>query len=82
MLAKCLLEKIAIDAADIFSARAVCRPDDFVSHIGMSIAREDESNLDAAIWHMERAFEVQPSSETRSGRTEATARQTRRHGAA
>ena len=27
----------------------------------MSIIREDESNLDAAIWHMERAFDVQPS---------------------
>src|SRR4030042_876825 len=27
----------------------------------MSIIREDESNLDAAIWHMERAFEAQPA---------------------
>jgi tetratricopeptide (TPR) repeat protein len=36
-------------------------PDDFVAHIGMSIIREDEDNLDAGIWHMERAFEVQPS---------------------
>ena len=26
----------------------------------MSIIREDEGNLDAAIWHMERAYEVQP----------------------
>jgi competence ComEA-like helix-hairpin-helix protein len=26
----------------------------------MSIIREDEGNLDASIWHMERAFEVQP----------------------
>ena len=26
----------------------------------MSIIREDEGNLDAAIWHMERAFESQP----------------------
>ncbi len=27
----------------------------------MSIIREDEGNLDAAIWHMEKAFEAQPS---------------------
>ena len=26
----------------------------------MSIIREDEGNMDAAIWHMERAYEVQP----------------------
>ena len=36
-------------------------PDDFIGNLGMSIIREDEGNLDAAIWHMERAFEVQPS---------------------
>jgi tetratricopeptide (TPR) repeat protein len=36
-------------------------PDDFVAQIGMSIIREDEGNLDAAIYHMERAFEIQPS---------------------
>ncbi len=63
LLAKCLLEKNRhMDAADIFQRVLSAVPDDFVSHIGMSIAREDESNLDAAIWHMERAFEVQPSS--------------------
>ena len=27
----------------------------------MSIVREDEGNIDAAIWHMERAFETNPS---------------------
>jgi hypothetical protein len=35
--------------------------DDFVSQLGMSIIREDEGNLDAAIWHMERAFESKPA---------------------
>lgn len=49
------------DAADIFQRVLSVEPDDFVSHVGMSIIREDEGNLDAAIWHMERAFEVQPS---------------------
>src|SRR3990170_8518587 len=49
------------DAADIFQRVLSSIPDDFISHLGMSIIREDEGNLDAAIWHMERAFEVQPS---------------------
>lgn len=47
-------------AADIFQRVLSAIPDDFVSHIGMSIIREDEGNVDTALWHMERAFEVQP----------------------
>ena len=49
------------DAADIFQRVLSSVPDDFVSHVGMSIIREDEGNLDEAIWHMERAFDVQPA---------------------
>jgi len=49
------------EASDIFQRVLSTIPDDFVSQIGMSIIREDEGNLDAAIWHMERAYEVQPS---------------------
>ena len=49
------------DAADIFQRVLSAVPDDFVSHVGMAIVREDEGNLDAAIWHMERAFETNPS---------------------
>ncbi|MGD2251902.1 MAG: tetratricopeptide repeat protein [Anaerolineales bacterium] len=49
------------DAADIFQRVLSAIPDDFVSHIGMAIIREDEGNLDASIWHMERAFEANPS---------------------
>ncbi len=48
------------EAADILQRVLSVIPDDFVSQIGMSIIREDEGNLDAAIWHMERAYEVQP----------------------
>ena len=48
------------NAGDIFQRVLSSIPDDFISHIGMSIIREDEGNLDAAIWHMERAFESQP----------------------
>ncbi len=49
------------EATDIFQRVLASTPDDFVSHIGLSIIREDEGNLDVAIWHMERAYEVQPS---------------------
>ncbi len=49
------------EATDIFQRVLSAIPDDFVSHIGMSIIREDEGDLDGAIWHMERAFDAQPS---------------------
>jgi tetratricopeptide (TPR) repeat protein len=49
------------EATDILTRILSVVPDDFVSQIGMSIIREDEGNLDAAIYHMERAFEVKPS---------------------
>ena len=49
------------DAGDILQRVLSSVPEDFVSHVGMSIIREDEGNLDEAIWHMERAFEVQPA---------------------
>ncbi len=49
------------EATDILTRILSVIPDDFVSQIGMSIIREDEGNLDAAIYHMERAFEVKPA---------------------
>lgn len=50
------------EASDVLQRVLSCLPDDFVSQVGMSMIREDEGNLDAAIFHMERAFEAQPSS--------------------
>ena len=62
LLAKAYLElQRYADALDILQRILSVVPDDFIAHIGMSIIREDESNLDAAIWHMERAFDIQPS---------------------
>ena len=61
MLGKAYLESQRYgNAADILQRVLSAVPDDFISHVGMSIIREDEKNLDAAIWHMERAFETQP----------------------
>src|SRR5689334_16646165 len=62
LLGKALLEESRHgDAADIFQRVLSVEPDDFISHVGMSIVREDEANVDAALWHMERAFEVNPA---------------------
>jgi len=62
LLGKAFLESQRYgDAADIFQRVLSSSPDDFVSNVGMSIVREDEGNLDEAIWHMERAFEIQPA---------------------
>ncbi len=62
LLGKAYLEaKRFGDAADIFQRILSAVPDDFVSHIGMAIVREDEGNIDSAVWHMERAFETNPA---------------------
>ncbi|MBU2611546.1 MAG: hypothetical protein KJ606_11485, partial [Chloroflexi bacterium] len=62
LLGKALLEVRRYgDAADIFQRILMAVPDDFVAHVGMSIIRDDEAKADEAIWHMERAFEIQPS---------------------
>jgi tetratricopeptide (TPR) repeat protein len=61
LLGKAFLESQRYsEAADILQRVLSALPDDFISQIGMSIIREDEGNLDASIWHMERAYEVQP----------------------
>ena len=61
-IGKAYLEDNQYSAAlDIFQRILSSVPNDFVSHIGMSIIHEDEGNINEAIWHMERAFEVQPA---------------------
>ena len=49
------------EAVDVFSRVLMSVPDDFVSHVGMSIINDEQNRLDDSIWHMERAFESQPS---------------------
>jgi tetratricopeptide (TPR) repeat protein len=48
------------NASDIFLRILSSVPDDFISHVGMSVIREEEGNLGAAVQHMEKAFESQP----------------------
>lgn len=62
LLGKAYLEAKRYDeAVDVFQRVLMAVPDDFVSHVGMSIIRDDQGKLDESIWHMERAFESQPS---------------------
>ncbi len=62
LLGKAHLEQQRIsDATDIFQRVLSAIPDDFIANVGMSIIREDENNLDTAIWHMELAYEAQPA---------------------
>jgi tetratricopeptide (TPR) repeat protein len=61
-LAKALLEKKSnSEARDIFNRVLAVYPDDFISHVGLSIIYENEGNLDASIWHMELAYDMEPS---------------------
>jgi tetratricopeptide (TPR) repeat protein len=48
------------NASDIFLRVLSSVPDDFIAHVGMSVIREEEGNLAAAVIHMEKAFEKQP----------------------
>ncbi|MBE0672836.1 MAG: tetratricopeptide repeat protein [Anaerolineales bacterium] len=62
MLGKAYLEaKRYNEAVDVFGRVLMAVPGDFVSHVGLSIINDEENKLDDAIWHMERAFEAQPS---------------------
>ncbi len=62
LLGKAYLEaKRYSEAVDVFQRLLIAVPDDFVAHVGMSIIADDQGRLDDAIWHMERAFEVQPA---------------------
>ncbi|HIE24713.1 MAG TPA: tetratricopeptide repeat protein, partial [Anaerolineales bacterium] len=62
LLGKAYLEaKRFNDAGDIFSRVLTSVPNDFVSHIGMSMIADEKNKANEAIWHMQRAFEAQPS---------------------
>lgn len=59
LLGKAHLESRRYDEAEkIFVRVLAVLPDDFISHLGMSVVKEEQENLDAAIWHMERAYEL------------------------
>ncbi len=56
-----LEEKKFKESAAIFEKILTIVPDDFVSHVGMSSIKEEQQDLDSAIFHMELAYDTQPS---------------------
>ncbi|MFN8598769.1 MAG: tetratricopeptide repeat protein, partial [Anaerolineae bacterium] len=64
VLGKALLEKgDDAAAADVFQRVLSVDPEDFVARVGLSIIHDRAGQLDSAIWHMERAFDLMPSNE-------------------
>ncbi|MBK7895820.1 MAG: tetratricopeptide repeat protein [Anaerolineaceae bacterium] len=60
VLGKAMLEKQDYDAADLFLRILGADPNDFISHVGLSIIYKEQSQYDQALWHLERAYEIQP----------------------
>ena len=61
VMGKAMLEKKEYAAAnDLFLRILGADPNDFISHVGLSIIYKEESQYDQALWHLERAFEIQP----------------------
>ena len=65
LLGKAFLEKQEFDFANtIFEKILRVEPDDFVSHIGISIIAESFGNLQKSLNSMRRAYELEPSNES------------------
>ena len=65
LLAKAYLDKKQFDLALLLFEKILeIDPDDFVSHIGISIISENFGNLERALESMQRAYEIQPSNES------------------
>lgn len=50
-------------AEDMFRRVLSGDPEDFVARVGMSIVADRQGDLQRAVWHMERAFELNPNNE-------------------
>jgi tetratricopeptide (TPR) repeat protein len=60
-LGKALLEQgDYAGAVDVFQRVLSAVPDDFIAHVGLAIVHKAGNRAKQALWHMERAFEVEP----------------------
>lgn len=48
-------------AADLFQRVRSADPENVVALVGLSIVHEQQKQIEEAIWHLERAFEIQPA---------------------
>jgi len=61
LLGQALLEQDEYSAAeDVFQRILGALPNDLTVHIGLSIIGQETGNLPKAIWHMQRAYELDP----------------------
>jgi len=64
LLGKTLLETGQDDAAEEMFQRVLSGdPEDFVARVGLSVIYDRQGDLQRAIWHMERAFELAPDND-------------------
>ncbi|HIE39200.1 MAG TPA: tetratricopeptide repeat protein, partial [Anaerolineae bacterium] len=61
VLGEAMLEAGQEDQAENMFSRVLSGdPENFVAHAGMSVIYDRRGDLDKALWHMERAFEISP----------------------
>ncbi|HDQ74074.1 MAG TPA: tetratricopeptide repeat protein, partial [Chloroflexi bacterium] len=64
LLGRAMLESGQIDyAADMFNRVLSANPEDMIAWIGMSEIYAQRQDIDAAIWYLERAFELEANNE-------------------
>ena len=55
-----LAKKNHRDAAEVFTSILSASPSDVTGHLGMSATYEAQKDTDSALWHLERAYEIDP----------------------
>jgi tetratricopeptide (TPR) repeat protein len=61
LFGRALLEQQLFDeATDVFERLLSADPEDLISHAGLALAYNENRDLERAIWHMERSFEIDP----------------------
>ena len=61
LLAKTLIEQGDYSGATELFQRVLCAdPNDYIAHAGLSVVYREEDVLPQSIWHLERAYEIEP----------------------
>ncbi len=61
LLGEAALEREEHDeAASLFTRVLGANPEDAIAHVGLAVVHDEKKELEEAIWHLERAFELAP----------------------
>ncbi len=61
LLGEAALEREEYDeAASLFTRVLGANPEDVIAHVGLAVVHDEKKELEEAIWHLERAFELAP----------------------